>query len=53
MGQPTSIGGDNVDFIGYLDEASEYINVAYVELWAGSRTSILRPTAISRVSGRW
>ena len=30
----TTIGGSNVNLIAYLDPASEYINVVYVELYA-------------------
>ncbi|MFZ1946001.1 MAG: FlgD immunoglobulin-like domain containing protein [bacterium] len=49
--QPTSIGGGNVDFIGRLDEASEYINVVYVELYG--RVKDLDPTTEGYQPGLW
>ncbi|MFH1218884.1 MAG: hypothetical protein V1694_00315 [Candidatus Eisenbacteria bacterium] len=50
-GQPTNIGGDNAYFLGYLDEASEYINVAYAELWA--RIKDVDPLTQDNQPGPW
>jgi hypothetical protein len=50
-GQPTSIGNYSAYFLGYLEQASEYINVAYVELWG--RVKDLDPSTLGDQPGEW
>jgi hypothetical protein len=50
-GQPTAIGGSNVNLLGYLDEASEYINVVYIELYG--RVKDLDPSTDGDQPGLW
>ena len=50
-GQPTAIGNADVQILGYLTEATEYINAAYVELWA--RIKDLDPSTAGDQPGEW